>query len=182
MQPPIINVIQLFTKPVSINMNLIGWYLPAEDGTWLVQIQIHHCAQKDKCAAHPSSNKQGRWKKLQLRAGQVLGLPRIQAQKPATASASFENSIRRFHEWHEPDQRHQGTESSYLLPRTSPYTPQKTTNMDVNTTQVLTPRATNCNAFIFDLAPPCSYTMKLGTQHVFDCLICTNTQEMNIPI
>jgi hypothetical protein len=51
-----------------------------------------------------------------------------------------------------------------------------------NTTQVLTPSATNHNAFIFDLAPPCSYTMKLGTQHVFDCLICTNTQEMHIPI
>jgi hypothetical protein len=48
-------------------MNLIGWYLPAEDGTRLVQIQIHHCAQKDKCAAHPSSNKQGCWKELQLR-------------------------------------------------------------------------------------------------------------------
>jgi hypothetical protein len=72
-------------------MNLIGWYLPAEDGTWLVQIQIHHCAQKDKCAAHPSSNKQGCWKELQLRAGQVL--PRFQAQNPA--SASFENLIRR---------------------------------------------------------------------------------------
>ncbi len=77
---------------------------------------------------------------------------------------------------------HQGTGSSYLLPRTSPYTPQKTTNMDVNTTQVLTPRATNRNAFIFDLAPPCSYTMKLGTQHVFDGLICTNTQKMHIPV
>jgi hypothetical protein len=27
-----------------------------------------------------------------------------------------------------------------------------------------------------------NYTMKLDTQHVFDCLICTNTQEMHIPI
>jgi hypothetical protein len=46
-------------------MNLLGWYLPAEDGTWLVLIQIHHCAQKDRCAAHPSSNKHGSWKELQ---------------------------------------------------------------------------------------------------------------------
>lgn len=59
--PSIINVIQLFNKPVSINMNLIGWYLPAEDGSWLVRIQIHHCAQKDKCAAHPATNKAAGW-------------------------------------------------------------------------------------------------------------------------
>lgn len=52
--------------------------------------------------------------------------------------------------------------------------------MDVNTTQVLTPRATNRNAFIFDLAPPCSYTMKLGTQHVFDCLISELEVKANL--